>query len=408
MAITGRGNAEIVCTGSELLSGRLNLYVPLFHERLAPLGFRITREQSSGDTLDGIRDALSSAMKRADLVLACGGLGPTFDDLTRQAAAAALGRRLVYSKGCERILSYNYGLKKLPPNFRNQCLLVEGAKPLENTAGTAFGQVLTRGRRMLVLLPGPRREWEPMFPNFLDEEIASFFRFRPARLVKLHAAGLWETQAEKLLRPVMARFPGLDFTILAGPGTVDFHVSGDDSGGDVSRAEKACRKALGSALYGSGEETPASAAGGLLLAAGRTLACAESCTGGLASKLITDIPGSSAWFLGGCVAYSNKAKTDLLGVKRSTLSRHGAVSSECAAEMAAGARRRFGADYAFSVTGIAGPDGGSPGKPVGLVHFGLAWPRGCRTFRKQYRGDRGVIRAFSANFILDELRKIIK
>ncbi|MDA8129863.1 MAG: nicotinamide-nucleotide amidohydrolase family protein [Elusimicrobia bacterium] len=409
MAVTGKGKAEIVCTGSELLSGKLNLYVPLFHEKLAPLGFRITGERSSGDSLEGIRDSLAAALRRADLVVACGGLGPTFDDLTRQAAAAALGRRIVYSKGCEKILAYNYGLKKLPPNFRDQCLLVEGAKPLENTAGTAFGQVLTRGRRkMLVLLPGPRREWEPMFPNFLEEEIRSFFRFRPARVVKLHAAGLWETQAEKLLRPVMSRFPRLDFTILAGAGTVDFLVSGDDSEGAVSRAEKACCKALGPALYGSGEETPASAAGKLLLAAGRTLACAESCTGGLAAKLITDIPGSSAWFLGSCVAYSNSAKTALLGVKRSTLVRHGAVSSECAAEMAAGARRRFGADYAFSVTGIAGPDGAAPGKPVGLVHFGLAGPRGCRTFRRQFRGDRGFIRTFSANFILDELRKIIK
>ena len=408
MPAKDRGNAEIVCTGSELLSGKLNLYVPLFHERLGPLGFRITREQSSGDSLRGIQDSLAAALRRADLVVACGGLGPTFDDLTRQAAAAALGRKLVYSRGCEKILAFNYGLKKLPPNFRNQCLLVEGAKALENTAGTAFGQVLTRGRKMLVLLPGPRREWEPMFPNFLDAEIAAFFRHRPSRLVKLHAAGLWETQAERLLRPVMARFRGLDFTILAGPGTVDFLISGDDSRGAVSRAEAACRKALGRALYGQGEETPAAAAGNRLLAAGRTLAGAESCTGGLVSKLITDLPGSSSWFLGGCVAYSNAVKAAILGVKPPTLSRHGAVSAECAAEMAAGARRRFAADYAFSVTGIAGPDGATPGKPVGLVYFGLAGPRGTRTFRRQFRGSREVIRLFAANFILDELRKFIK
>jgi len=402
------GKCEIVCTGSELLSGKLNLYVPLFSERLAPLGFTITREQSCGDSLPQIQDALKGALGRADLVLACGGLGPTFDDLTRQAAAGMLGRRLVHSKSCAQILAFNYKLKKLPPNFRNQCLLVEGAKPLENSNGTAPGQVITRGRKMLVLLPGPRKEWEPMFPGFLNAEITSFFKRPPVRQLKLKIAGLWETQAEQLLRPVMRRFPKAAFTILAGPGTVEFRLSGDDSGGMIGRAGAACRKALGGKLYGEGEDTLASAAGEKLKARGKTLAAAESCTGGLAAQLITDIPGSSAYFLGGAVVYSNAAKTRLLGVKPGTLKKHGAVSPECAREMAAGAKKVFGSDYAFSVTGIAGPDGGTGEKPVGLVYFGLAGPRGSEVFRRQFRGTRQFIRACAANFILDELRKVIK
>jgi len=402
------GKAEIVCTGSELLGGKLNLYVPLFHERLAPLGFSITREQSCGDALPEIRDALAGALRRADLVIACGGLGPTFDDLTRQAAAAALGRRLFHSKTCEQILAFNYKLKTLPPNFKDQCLLLEGAKPLENTNGTAFGQVLTRGRKMLVLLPGPRKEWEPMFPNFLDEEIRSFFRLAPRRQLKLKVAGLWETQAEKILRPVMRRFPLASFTILAGPGTVEFILSGDDSGGMIGRAAAACRKALGDKIYGEGEDTLATAVGAGLKARGRTLAAAESCTGGLAAELLTDIPGSSAYFLGGAVAYSNPVKTKLLGVRAGTLKKYGAVSAECAREMAAGARKVFGSDYAFSVTGIAGPAGGTEEKPAGLVFFGLAGPRGQAVFRREFRGGRSFVRACAANFILDELRKIIK
>ena len=402
------GRAEIVCTGSELLGGKLNLYVPLFHERLSTLGFRIAREQSSGDSLAEIRDCLAGALKRSDLVIACGGLGPTFDDLTRRAAAAALGRRLVYSKACEKILSLNYGLKKLPPNFRDQCLLVEGAKALENTCGTAFGQVLARGRKMLVLLPGPRKEWEPMFPNFLDEELRAFFRRAPLTQVKLRAAGLWETQAEKLLRPVMRRARGLEFTILAGPGTVDFIISGDDASGAVARAAAAGRRLLGGFLYGEGAATPASAAGEKLKAGKKTVSCAESCTGGLAAELITDIPGSSAWFSGGVVAYSNSAKSKLLGVRSATLKAKGAVSAETAREMAAGARKVFGSDHAFSVTGIAGPDGGTPAKPVGLVYFGLAGPRGVKVFRKRFRGTRGFIRACAAAFILDELRKAVE
>ena len=402
------GRAELICTGSELLTGKLNLYAPLFHANLSALGFRIAREQCCGDSLEEIAEAVRAALKRSSLVIACGGLGPTFDDLTRQGAARALGRRLVYSKDCARILSFNYGLKKLPPNFRNQCLLLEGAKALENSRGTAFGQVLTRGRRMLVLLPGPRREWEPMFPNFLDEEIRAFFRLPALAQVKLRAAGLWETQAEKLLRPAMRRFRKLDFTILAGPGTVDFIVSGDDRRGAVAGAAAACRQLLGKTVYGAGEDTLASAAGEKLKAAGGTLACAESCTGGLAAKLLTDIPGSSAWFLGGAVTYSNQAKLKILGVKAATLKKYGAVSAECAREMAAGARRAFGASYAFSVTGIAGPGGGTPEKPAGLVYFGLASPGGSRVFRRQFRGDRAFTRACAANFILDELRKVIK
>ncbi len=403
------GKAEIVCTGSELLAGKLNLYVPLFHELLAPLGFAITREQSCGDSLPDIKDCLAGSLKRADLVIACGGLGPTFDDLTRQAAAAMLGRRLFHSKSCEQILAFNYKLETLPPNIKDQCLLVEGAKPLENSNGTAFGQVLTRGRKMLVLLPGPRKEWEPMFHNFLDEEIKAFFKGRPpVAQLKLKIAGLWEPQAEKLLRPVMRRFPLAAFTILAGPGTVEFILSGDDSRGLIGRAGAACRKELGDKIYGEGEETLAGVLGARLKARGRSLAAAESCTGGLAAKLVTDIPGSSEYFLGGAVTYSNAAKMKLLGVRAGTLKKYGAVSGECAREMAAGARKVFGSDYAFSVTGIAGPGGGTGEKPAGLVFFGLAGPRGAAVFKRQFRGTRPFIRECAANFILDELRKVIK
>lgn len=401
------GNAELICTGSELLEGNLNLYPPLFHSRLAPLGFALMREQSSGDRLADIADCIKGALGRADLVLVCGGLGPTFDDLTRQAAAKALGRKLVSSKPCAQILALNYGLKKLPPNFKNQALLVEGAKALENANGTAFGEVLTKGGKMLVLLPGPRGEWEPMFGSFLDGEIRDFFKRPPLTQVKLRLAGLGEPKAESMLKPAMRKTPALRYTILAGPGLIDFIISGSDTA-EVNRAAARCRKAAGAALYGEGDLTLAGSAGEKLLAKGRTLAAAESCTGGLVSKLATDIPGSSGWFLGSAVAYSNAAKVRLLGVKAATLKKHGAVSGECAAEMASGARRTFGSDYAVSVTGIAGPGGGTPDKPAGLVWFGLTGPGGTRVFRREFRGDRAAVRGRAANFILDELRKIIK
>ena len=401
--------AEIVCTGSELLAGKVNLYVPLFHERLSLLGFEIAREQSCGDGIASIKDCLAGALSRARLVIACGGLGPTFDDLTRQAAAKLLGRRLVYSETCSQILRHNYGLTVLPPNFKDQCLIVDGAKQLENANGTACGQVITEKGRMLVLLPGPRREWEPMFADFLDNEILGFFgSAAPVTQIKLRTAGLKEPEAEKRVKPAMARFPSLRFTILAGPGTADFIISGDDTRGLVSRAAAACGKLLGRSVYCRGGLTLAGAVGEKLKRAGRTLAGAESCTGGLVSQLITENAGSSDYFNGCAVTYSNGAKRALLGVNNSTLKKYGAVSGECAAEMAAGARKAFGSDYAYAVTGVAGPGGGTTAKPVGLVWFGLAGPGLKKVYSRNFRGERENVRAFAANFILDELRKVIK
>lgn len=401
--------AELVCTGSELLSGKVNLYTPLFHELLSRLGFEIAREQSCGDSLASIKDCLGGALARARLVIACGGLGPTFDDLTRQAAAKLLGRRIVHSEACAQILRHNYGLTVLPPNFLNQCLIVEGAKQLENVNGTACGQVLTEKGRMLVLLPGPRREWEPMFASFLDREITEFFGSAvPVTQVKLRTAGLKEPEAEGLVKPVISRFTSLRYTILAGPGTVDFVISGDDTRGLVAKAAAACGKVLGRSVYCRGELTLAGALGEKLKSAGRTVAGAESCTGGLVAQLLTENAGSSDYFNGCAVTYSNAAKSSLLGVKRPTLARFGAVSAECAAEMAAGARKAFGSDYAYSVTGIAGPGGGTADKPVGLVYFGVAGPGLRKVYKREFRGERANVRAFAANFILYQLGKIIE
>jgi nicotinamide-nucleotide amidase len=234
-------------------------------------------------------------------------------------------------------------------------------------------------------------------------------RLRPTvTQIKLHAAGLGEPQAERLLRPAMRKYPGARYTILAGPGLIDFIVSGDDGDGLVTRAAAYCRRLLGKDIYGEGDVTLAAALGARLRERGATAAAAESCTGGLASQLITEVPGSSAYFLGGAVTYSNAAKMKLLGVRPQTLTRHGAVSEECAREMASGARKLFGSDYAFSVTGIAGPDGGTDKKPVGLVHFGLAQKGNMAVFSRQFRSGRAHIRSCAANFILNELRKVIE
>ncbi|HOI42831.1 MAG TPA: nicotinamide-nucleotide amidohydrolase family protein [Elusimicrobiales bacterium] len=410
-----RPEAELLCTGSELVSSRVNLYSPLFAARLRGLGVSLRAERSLRDDPVLITRSIREALASCPLVLTCGGLGPTFDDLTRRAAAAALGLRLRVSADCEAELRRRYSLKKLPPNLADQAIVLEGAEVLPNRNGTAFGQVIKRGDRMLVLLPGPLREWEPMFGDGLAERIASFFGTRPGTVLsaRLKAAGLREVQAEKLLKPVLRDFRGADFTILAGADEIEFAftVTGRTpalAARRLAAVKKAARRALDGAVYSETGEGRHQALGRLLRARGATLALAESCTGGLVSKLMTDEAGSSDIFLGGITAYSNASKTRLLGVGPALLGRSGAVSAECAAAMARGARRVFGSDYAGAVTGIAGPAGGTPEKPAGTVFFGVCGPRGTSSHGAFFRGTREHIRLCSANRLLDLLSKIIE
>ncbi|MDQ7773278.1 MAG: nicotinamide-nucleotide amidohydrolase family protein [Elusimicrobiales bacterium] len=410
-----RPEAELLCTGSELVSSKVNLYSPLFAARLLGLGVTLRGERSLRDDLPLITRSIREAMASCPLVITCGGLGPTFDDLTRRAAARALGLRLVSSPDCAAELRRRYSLEKLPPNMADQAVVLEGARTISNRNGTAFGQVIRRGRRMLVLLPGPLREWEPMFGDGLAREISSFFGLKSGTVLsaRLKAAGLKEVQAERLVRPVLRSFAGTDFTILAGADEVEFSftVRGRTPAlaeRRLAAVKKAARRALGGAVYSETGEGRHQALGRLLKDRGATLALAESCTGGLASKLMTDEAGSSDFFLGGVTSYSNAAKVRLLGVSPALVRRRGAVSAECAAAMARGARRAFGSDYAGAVTGIAGPAGGTPEKPVGTVFFGICGPRGVSSHKASFRGTRDFIRLSSANRLFDLLGKIIE
>ena len=408
--------AELICTGSELVSCKNNRYVPLFAARLRPLGFRIYREHSVGDDLKAIAKIVNCGLNNADLVITCGGLGPTFDDLTRQGVASALGRKLFHSKYAEQILKSDYDLTVLPPNFTNQCLIIDGAKMVENANGTAFGQIITVEKKMIVVLPGPQSEWVPMFDTFITDNIKEFFRVKEGSvgMLRLKVADIREVAAEKLLEPVMRRFPDADYTILAGANIVEFSftVTGKRPGettAKLSMIEKTCRKILGNRIYGAGDEILEEVVGALLKKKKATVALAESCTGGAVADALTNVPGSSAYFCGGVTVYSDISKESVLGVKKSTIVKHGAVSAQCAAEMAERARSLFSADYAAAVTGIAGPDGGTKWKPVGLVYFAVAG-RGIktRTFTRNFRSTRGHIKRCSVNFVLDALRKVIQ
>ena len=404
-----------MCTGSELLASRVNIYVPAFAQRLIKVGFRIQREHCVGDNLNDIAGTVACALRSADLVLVCGGLGPTFDDVTRQAVAKVLGRKLVYSAYAERTLRANYNLTGFSPNMKDQCYIIAGAALANNANGTAFGQMLTEKRKMIVLLPGPRPEWEPMFDAVILGGIKKFFKVKEGlvRSLTLKIAGLWEVQTENLLKPVTSRFKDAVYTILAGPNISEFSftVSGKSPGAAavrLARIEKACRKILGGNIYGTGGDTLASVVGGLLAEKGATLSLAESCTGGLAADLLTDVPGASEYFMGGVVVYSNASKEQLLGVKKGTLLEYGAVSKECATELAVNCRKLFKTDYAAAITGIAGPSGGTAEKPVGLVHFALAAAGKTAHFSANFRGPRATVKSCAVNFALDALRKVIK
>lgn len=382
--------AALVCVGSELLAGQVNTHQAWLSVRLRRAGFDVIGEASVPDEVPDIRRALERALAAADAVIVCGGLGPTFDDLTREAAAAALGRRMSFRPALWTAILKRFARFAIavPEENKRQAEVIAGASVLPNRAGSAPGQLLRARGRTLVLLPGPPSEMYPMFEGQVL-----------GRLKKTHARGLHpaafsvrlsgvpESAADERLQPVRARWPQARFTILASGGEVSFHALTIESSALAARRVRArlrreIRDAVSEFAHGEGEQTLESALGARLERRRLTLAVAESCTGGLLGGRITAVPGSSTYFLGGVIAYANAVKVRRLGVPARLLARHGAVSAECAEALARGARREFGASLGVAVTGIAGPEGGTAGKPVGTVFVAVSGPGRAETVRR--------------------------
>ena len=387
--------------GSELLAGQTNTHQAWLSTRLRRAGFAIVGECSVPDEVKSIRAALNRSLSSAEAVIVCGGLGPTFDDLTREAAASALKRTMsfrpaLWKRILKRFARYRVAV---PEENKRQAMVIRGARVLDNGAGSAPGQILRAKGRTLVLLPGPPAEMYPMF----ERQVLP-------RLKKVHARGLYpasysvrlsgvpEAAADERLGAVRARWPGVDFTILASAGEVSFHASTIESSPQSARRVGARLRrdilaAVGTFAHGEAEETLESALGARLKKRGLTLAFAESCTGGLAGARLTSVPGSSAYFLGGVVAYSDAVKIRQLGVPPKLVAKHGAVSSECASAMAQGARRRFGSDIAVAITGLAGPGGACAGKPIGTVFIAASGPGRTKAARRlDALGPRDIVR----------------
>ncbi len=404
--------ASILAVGSELLgTTRVDTNSLFLTEELEALGISVVRKACVGDAFEGLKAEIAVALDRAPLLVVTGGLGPTDDDRTKEAVAALLDRALVRD---EKILGHlverfrRRGIE-MPRVNEKQADVIEGAVVLPNPRGSAPGYLVEARDRTIVLLPGVPSEMRAMFREAAAPLLARTARGPAVRRRVLKVAGMAESAVEQLVQPVYAAHPGHEVTILAAQGEIQLHFASrgtpEAAAGVLDRIEGDFRKVLGNEIFGRDEETLEGVVGELLRARGQTLALAESCTGGTLAGRITDVSGSSDYFLGAAVTYANSAKVGLVGVSPETLDRFGAVSEEAAREMAAGARRAFGATIGLAVTGIAGPGGGTPDKPVGTVHLALENGDGTRLHRRFIApGDRALVRRWTTSAALNMVR----
>lgn len=408
--------AEAIFTGTEMLLGQIvNTNAAFLGRELAAAGINLYRQVVIGDNLERIREAIDNARRRADLIIVSGGLGPTEDDLSREALAAALDLPLVEDPAARENITRYFTARRRPMTGNNlkQALLPAGARALDNPYGTAAGVFLEHGGKVYALLPGPPREFEPMVTDRLLPLLEPYGARREvifSRVLKI--TGMGESAVEGTVKDLLH---GDNPTVapLAKPGEVTLRLTARAGNTEAARQliqplEAAIRERLGEYIFGIDDETLEGVTGAMLAARHLTLAVAESCTGGLLAHRLTNIPGSSDYFLGGLVTYSNEAKVKFLGVEPGVLAAHGAVSPEVAAAMASGARRAVGTEIGIGITGIAGPGGGTTEKPVGLVYLGIDFQGQVEVRRELFCGQRENIKWQSTQSALDLLWRSLR
>ncbi len=411
--------AEIIAVGSELLiPPRLDTNSLAVTEGLAGIGIRVGAKHIVGDRADALAGVIADVLTRADLVVLTGGLGPTDDDVTREAVARVVGRPLIENAAIVARLEARFAARGIPmPAInRRQALVVEGGVALDNVNGTAPGQWVEAGAQVLVLLPGPPRELKPMFEALLQGRLAARAPATRVHLRIVLVAGLGESHAEERLQPLYRDWSGRDIpieaTILASGGQLELQLQ---ARADAAPATVALQRAvaevtdvLGMHVISTDGRSIEAVVGALLATRRWRIAVAESCTGGLVTSRLTDIPGSSAWVERAIVAYSNEAKVSLLGVPAADIAAHGAVSEVVAIAMAEGVRRLAGVEVGVGITGIAGPTGGSDAKPVGTVCLAVVHPGGPPVVKtNRYPGERTYVKLFASLGAIDLVRRTL-
>lgn len=412
-------NAEIIAVGSELLTPlRQDTNSLYLTEKLNELGVEVRFKSIVGDEREGLVAAAKLAMRRSDIIIFSGGLGPTEDDLTREAVAEALGLKLNRDPQLLAKLEERFAKRgmKMSANNLKQADILASAAVLPNTLGTAPGQWISGKydgqERILLLLPGPPYELKTMF----DAECISRLRAKipPQHIARriLKIALMPESQVDARVSPLYKAYTDVETTILAGAGEIQLHFrcrkpSQTEAEARVEELAGKIEDELGDAIFSRKGETIEQIVSYLLQMRGMTLAVAESCTGGMLAERITSLSGSSRYFLGGAVVYSNELKTQFANVPKTLIDKHGAVSREVAAAMAEGIRKRCLSSYGVGITGVAGPTGGTDQKPVGLVYIALAGDEGTQVVERNFPGDRKRIRTFATQQALEMIRRAL-
>ncbi len=403
-------NAEIIAVGTELLLGQIvNTNAQYISERLGEAGVGVYFETVVGDNPERLTSALSLALSRADILIITGGLGPTADDLTKETAAALCGAKLVlHQPSLDAMKEFFSKLGRvMTDNNIKQAMMPEGCIILKNDYGTAPGCILQKDNKYIILMPGPPREMKPMF----DGQVLPFLKNLHGKGIHsrvLRIFGIGESALEEQIRD-LTQSANPTVAPYAKEGEVTLRITASASSSAeaeslIASVEAQIRRRIGNRVYATGDNSSmASTVGNLLLRAGKTIAVAESCTGGMIASMLIDVPGISKVFTEGIVTYSNEAK-ERLGVSHSTIAKFGAVSPETAKEMAQCIRLRSESDIGISTTGIAGPGGGSVSKPIGLVYIGISTKHKTSAIQLNLAGDRARIRRSAALHALNAVR----
>ncbi len=407
--------AEIIAIGSELLTPEKSDTNSLWLTgKLNDIGIEVKLKTVVGDDELRLEETIRDAVSRSDIVITTGGLGPTEDDITRRISARAIDRKLIFQPDLLeelRVKFRSFG-KEMPEKNKQQAFMIEGAEILPNPWGSAVGMSVETNGKYLVVLPGPPREMKPMFGNYvlpkLSECAGEIFVKRRSIMV----AGMGESAMDELIAPIYTKFKNPQTATLFNKNGLEVHLTAQGkSKAEVNllldELEKKITGKLGISVFSTNGETMEAVVGQLLTERGETLSVAESCTGGLIGHRLTEVSGSSEYFLEGAVTYSNEAKIRTLGISEDLLTKHGAVSAETAEAMAIGMRNYAATDYAISVTGIAGPTGGTEEKPVGTVFIGYSDTDQVDSLKINLPGDRYLIRWRSSQAALDYLRRKI-